>query len=136
MSVTFQHVKQKSIHSFPEALGIQRYFEFEHQIIRGLSSRSLAKKLHAEGYYLAIKLESLAQKIRSYKREVVLPKIRRLLELESTTNIMNADKAISEQRNIALELSNLIEIQKERVNIGLKKECYDAEIYSFVNRVR
>ena len=134
MAVSFHKVKLKSFDLFPKVLGMPRYFEFEHQIISGSSSRRLAKKLQSEGYYLEIEMESLAQKIRSHRREVILPKVRRLVELESTTNISKADKTLSEQRNIALELSKLIEVQKARVNRGIAIEHEDGKLYGNVNR--
>lgn len=134
MGVTFHNVKLKSINSFSKTLGMHRYFEYEHQIISGLPSRRLAKILQSEGHYLEIKMESLAQKIRSYRREVILPKARRLIEFESTTNISNADKALSENRNIAFELGHLIEIQQSRVNKGIAIEHDDDEIYAYVSR--
>ena len=116
-----------------EELGLPRYYKFEHQIIRGMSSRALAKILQSEGYYPDIKLESLAATIRSFRKETILAKARRLMELESTTSISEADKTISEQRNIALELSHLIAIQQMRVDKGVAKENTDEKNYAHVH---
>ena len=131
MTVT---IKLKKYNSFIKELGVQRYYEFEHQIIMGMPSRTLAKEIQSEGFFQNMKLESLAANIRNFRLETIFPKARRLLESISSTNITKLDKAMCEQRNIAMELSRLIAIQNIRVNKGIRKENEDNEIYRFVNR--
>lgn len=127
-------VELKIKNSFPETLGINRYYQLEHQILNGRSSRSLARDLRKEGFYTSIKIESLAQKIRKYRKETILPKAKRLLDIGSSTNTTIADRAISEQRNVAFGLSRLIEIQLGRVNSFLGDEEDSGERKPFVTR--
>lgn len=134
MSVNFQTKKLKPGKEFQEVLGLQNYHKFEHQIICGQPSRSLARQLQKEGYYTSIKMESLAQKIRDHRAQIILPKIKRFIDLESKTKVSKADKAIAEQRNVALELSNLFAMQKARLEIGLAKESIDNVIYGDVTK--
>lgn len=131
MAVT---IKLKKYNSFMEELGLPRYYEFEHQIIRGMSSRALAKLLQSEGYYKEIKLESLAANIRNFQHETIMPKIKRLQELKFATNVAKADRAFSEQRNIASALSNLIAIQQARLKKCLLIEEEKDDLLTEVTR--
>lgn len=134
MSVELKLKKLKSSETFPEVLGIQRYYEFVCQIISGISSRSLAKQLQRDGFFVDIKKETLAQRIRFHRKENILPKAKRFLDLESKTNVSKADKIMSENRNIANELSELIGVQKVRVEKGFGRENKNNKNYAYVNR--
>jgi hypothetical protein len=128
MSVKLQKYKLKKLNTFQEILGIQRHYQFEYQILNGTPSRVLAKGLQNEGFYKEIKTESLAQKIRVFRRETMLPKIRRILEIESKNNINDSINSLTNYRNAAIEIRNLIEIQIKRVGIALANEAEKGEI--------